>query len=135
MNRGYMRFGITPKITVAGKDSLDLYLDIQEGDVYTFGQIEIAGNYSTNDHVVRRELFSIPGEQFSRSAIQESIRRLAQSGRFSQYALGQGPGISIDEEKKQVNLRYEVEETSLPRPQLTGSIGQFGLILGVEPYV
>lgn len=132
MNRGYMRFGVAPRISVAGKDALDLYLDIQEGDVYTFGEIEIAGNYNIKDHVVRRELFSIPGEQFSRTAIQESIRRLAQSGRFSTYALSQGPALSIDEAKKQVNLRYQVEESSFPRPQLTGSIGQFGLVLGLN---
>ncbi len=132
MNRGYMRFNINPLLTVAGDDSLDLYLEIQEGDAYTFGDIEITGNLTTNDHVVRRELFSVPGEQFSRAAIQESLRRLVQTGRFSENSLARGPGISVNDAKKLVNLRYDVEESSFPRPQLTGSIGQFGLILGVN---
>lgn len=131
MNLGYMRFSVTPKVTVAGADSLNLVFDIQEGDAYTFGNIEITGNHTTNDHVVRRELYSIPGERFSRAAIQESIRRLMQSGHVSEQSLVQGPGISVDDEKKQVNLRYDIEENNFPRPQLTGSVGQFGLVLGV----
>lgn len=132
MNQGYMRFNIEPQIKVIGNDSLDLVIHMFEGNVYTFGEIEIAGNDITHDHVIRRELYSIPGAQFSRAAIQESIRRLMQTGYFSDYSVSQGPNISIDEERKRVNLRYELEEASFPRPQITGSIGQFGLVLGVN---
>ncbi|MFK7846321.1 MAG: outer membrane protein assembly factor BamA [Rhodothermales bacterium] len=131
MNLGYMRFSVEPKVSVTGTDSLNLIFDVQEGDAYSFGDIEITGNHTTNDHVVRRELFSIPGERFSRAAIQESIRRLMQAGLFSEQSISQGPGISVDDVKKEVNLRFEIEESNFPRPQLTGSIGQFGLVLGV----
>lgn len=132
LNLGYMRFDVQPSISVVGGDSLNLVFDIREGDAYTFGEIEIAGNYVTHDHVVRRELFSIPGERFSRAAIQESLRRLVQAGHFSEQSLSRGPGISVDDEKKLVNLRYEVEERTMPRPQITGSVGQFGLVLGLS---
>ena len=132
MNLGYMRFGVTPRISVAGEDSLDLYFELLEGDAYTFGEIEITGNHTTNDHVIRRELFSIPGERFSRSAIQESLRRLVQTGRFGDHSLLQGPAMTVDEAQKKVHLRYTVEETSFPRPQITGSLGQFGLVLGMN---
>lgn len=132
MNLGYMRFGVRPNISVVAGNKLDLVFEVQEGEPYIFGDIEITGNHTTNDHVVRRELYSIPGEQFSRAAIQESIRRLMQSGHVSQQTLSQGPGVTVDDENKRVHLRYEIEEANFPRPQITGSVGQFGLVLGVN---
>ncbi len=132
MNLGYMRFSIEPVIAIAGRDSLSLRLDVLEGQPYTFGEIEITGNHVTNDHVVRRELFSVPGERFSRAAIQESVRRLMQTGYFGDQSIRQGPGISIDDANKEVHLRYEIEEANFPMPQFTGTIGQFGLVLGVK---
>ncbi len=132
MNLGYMRFGVQPSITVVPGNKLDLVFEVQEGEPYIFGDIEITGNHTTNDHVVRRELYSIPGEQFSRAAIQESIRRLMQSGHVTQQSLAQGPGVTVDDENKRVNLRYDIEEANFPRPQITGSVGQFGLVLGVN---
>ncbi len=132
MNLGYMRFAVQPTITVVAGDKLDLAFEVTEGEPYVFGDIEITGNHTTNDHVVRRELYSIPGEQFSRAAIQESIRRLMQSGHVSQQTLRQGPGVIVDDENKRVNLRYDIEEANFPRPQITGSVGQFGLVLGVN---
>ena len=131
MNEGYMRFQAQPAITVSGGDSVELYLDLYEGGLYEFGDIEVAGNFMTRDHVVRRELFSIPGESFSRAAIQESVRRLVQTGYFSDLSLMQGPEISIDDEQRVVDLKYTVEEASSPKPQLTGTVGQFGLVLGL----
>ena len=130
-NDGYMRVQVQPTLVVVGKDSLDLFFDVTEGDRYDFGRIEIAGNTTTRDHVVRRELLSIPGETFSRQAIQESVRRLMQTGYFGTSSLSKGPGITIDDEKKNVDLTYTVEETAVPKPQLTGTFGPFGLVLGV----
>ena len=131
MNQGYMRFQARPKIVVVGADSLDVHITLFEGGEYDFGNIEVAGNAVTKDHVVRRELYSIPGEPFSRSAIQESMRRLMQTGYFSDTSIMRGPEIAVDDEANKVNVRYEVEETSFPRPQLSGTFSQFGLVMGV----
>lgn len=131
MNQGYMRFQARPSIIAVGDDSLDVHIALFEGDVYNFGTIEVAGNAVTKDHVVRRELYSIPGEPFSRSAIQESMRRLMQTGYFSDASIMRGPEMAVDDEAGEVNLRYEVEETSFPRPQLSGTFSQFGLVMGV----
>ena len=127
-NAGYMRFGVQPEITVDG-DSLDLKFDVFEGDVYSLGTVEIAGNVKTNDHVVRRELTTVPGRTFSRSQIQESIRRLMQLNYFTQESLAGGPGIDIREESKTVDLKYNLEETGTDQLELSGTWGRFGLIL------
>jgi outer membrane protein insertion porin family len=127
-NSGYMRFGVQPEISVDG-DSLDLKFDVFEGDVYSIGTVEIAGNVKTNDHVVRRELTTVPGRTFSRSQIQESIRRLMQLNYFTQESLAGGPGIDIREESKTVDLKYKLEETGTDQLELSGTWGRFGLIL------
>ena len=131
MNRGYMTFRVNPSLRVVEGDSLDLSIDIAEGDVYQFGAIEIAGNEKTKDHVVRRELYTIPGQTFSRDAIQESIRRLMQLNYFSQESLGGGPGIEIDEQQKLVDLTYSLEETGNDQLQLSGTWASYGLVLSL----
>ena len=129
MNRGYMRFNVQPTIAVVGRDSLDIHFDVREGDVYQFGHIDITGNTKTKEHVIRRELYTFPGQIFSRDTIQESIRRLSQLGYFTQESLGGGPSIDIDEESKTVGLTYSVAEQSSDEVELSGTVGGFGLIL------
>ncbi len=129
MDRGYMKFQPVPTIRVVEGDSLDITIAVREGDVYSFGDIQITGNTKTKDYVVRRELYTVPGRTFSRSAIQESIRRLMQLKYFSQKSLTQGPNISIDEKKKEVDLTYAVKETGSDQLQLSGTWGQFGVVL------
>ena len=127
-NSGYMRFGVEPQIVVDG-DSLDLKFEVFEGDVYKIGTVEIAGNTKTKDHVVRRELTTVPGRTFSRSQIQESIRRLIGLNYFTQESLAGGPGIDVREESKSVDLKYNLEETGTDQLELSGTWGRFGLIL------
>lgn len=129
MNRGYMRFNAEPSIKVVGGDSLDISFDVREGDVYEFGDIDIVGNTKTKEHVIRRELYTVPGQTFSRDAIQESIRRLSQLNYFTQESLGGGPTIDINEERKSVDLQYAVEEQSSDQLELSGTWGSFGLVL------
>ncbi|MFQ5568578.1 MAG: outer membrane protein assembly factor BamA [Rhodothermales bacterium] len=129
MNRGHMLFRVQPEVRVVEGDSLDLYFDMFEGDVFTFGEVAISGNSKTKEHVIRRELYTIPGQTFSRDAIQETIRRLSQLNYFDQESLGTGPGININEEKKSVDLAYKLEEVGSDQLELSGTYGRFGLVL------
>ena len=129
MDRGYLQFNAQPSIRVVGEDSLDIDIDIREGDTYDFGNITIAGNTKTKDHVVRRELYTVPGQTFSRSAIQESIRRLMQLNYFSQESLGAGPSLDVDDSERRVNLTYNLEEVGSDQLELSGTWGRFGLVL------
>ncbi len=129
MDRGYMRANVQPTVRVVGDDSLDITMDVQEGEVYNFGDIKITGNTKTKDYVIRRELYTVPGDRFSRSSIQESIRRLSQLEYFSKKSLSGGPDISVNEQKKEAELTYSVEETGSDQLQLSGTFGQFGLVL------
>lgn len=130
MDRGYMRANVQPTVRVAGEDSLDLEFDVREGDVYSFGDITISGNTKTNDYVIRRELYTVPGERFSRSAIQESIRRLSQLSYFSQQSLQGGPEVNVNEDEKTAELTYDVKEVGSDQLELSGTYSQqIGIIL------
>jgi len=129
MSTGYMGFRIDPKIRVIGKDSLDLEFEIIEGDVFTYGDVLIGGNTKTREHVVRRELTTIPGNTFNRDHIEESIRRLMQLNYFTVESLGAGPSVSVNEEKKTANIKYNLVEQGSDQLELSGTWGQFGLVL------
>ena len=129
MNRGYMLFRVEPEVRVVEGDSLDLHYDIYEGDIFEFGQIHIKGNSKTKEHVIRRELYTIPGQTFSREHIQETIRRISQLTYFDQEKLGAGPSIDLDNEAKKVDLTYNLEEVGSDQLELSGSYHRYGLIL------
>ncbi len=128
-NTGYMRFSVNPKIVVVSKDSLDLEFDLFEGDIYTYGVVDVGGNTKTREHVVRRELTTIPGNTFNRDQIQESVRRLIQLNYFTQESLAGGPSININPDKKTVDLKYDLVEQGSDQLELSGTWGQFGLVL------
>jgi len=129
MNRGHMLFRVQPEVRVVEGDSLDLNYDLYEGDIFSFGEISISGNDKTKEHVVRRELYTIPGQTFSRELIQETIRRLSQLKYFNQEKLGAGPSIDLDQENKKVDLIYNLEEVGSDQLELSGTYGRFGVIL------
>ena len=129
MNRGYMLFRVQPEVRVVEGDSLDLIFDVSEGEVFQFGEIDIKGNSKTKEHVIRRELYTMPGETFSRDAIQESMRRLSQLNYFDQESLAAGPNVAINEEDKEVDLTYRFDEVGSDQLELSGTYGQFGLVL------
>lgn len=130
-DRGYLRFNVDPSIVEAPGDSLDVTFEIVEGDVYEFGDVEIRGNTRTKDHVIRRQIRTVPGQTYSRQAIERSIRELIQLGYFDQQKLSEGPSVSIDEENKKVHLTYNLVETGGDQLELSGGWGGggYGLIL------
>ena len=128
-NRGYMRFNFQQSTQVVEGDSLDLVFDVFEGEVYDFGDINIAGNDKTKEHVIRRELYTIPGQTYSREAVMESIRRLSQLSYFDQEALAGGPSMEVNDATKTVEMTYNVEEVGGDQLELSGTWGRYGLIL------
>jgi outer membrane protein insertion porin family len=60
-------------------DSIDLEIRINEGPQATIKNVIIEGNDKTNEHVIRRELRTFPGDKFSRSDLIRSQREIAQS--------------------------------------------------------
>ncbi len=130
-DQGYLRFNIEPEIVEVPGDSLDLFFEITEGEVYEFGDVRIAGNTRTKEHVIRREIRTVPGQPFSRAAIQRSVRELATLNYFDPASFGNGPDVSVNDQDRTVDLVYKLAETSSDQLELSGGWGggNIGLIL------
>ena len=126
-DRGYYEFYVAPEIVEAPGDSLDVFLEVTEGEVYEFGEVRIAGNTRTKEHVIRRELRTVPGQPYSRQAIERSVRELATLNYFDPASFGAGPAINVDEEGKTVDLIYNLAETSSDQLELSGGYGGSGI--------
>ena len=91
MDDGYLFFQATPVEISVENDSIDLEIQIYEGAQATIDKVIIKGNTKTNEHVIRRELRTIPGNKFSRSDIIRSQREISSLGYFNPEAMGVMP--------------------------------------------
>ncbi|MHC1702664.1 MAG: outer membrane protein assembly factor BamA [Tenuifilaceae bacterium] len=121
MDDGYLFFQIDPVENNVERDSVDLEMRISEGDQATVNRVTLAGNTKTNEHVVRRELFTKPGDLFSKSEIQRSIRYLAQLGHFDPEKLDVKPEPNVADGT--VDLRYILEEKANDQFEISGGWG------------
>ena len=79
---GYLFSRLTPVEAKIDKDSIDLEIRIYEGDQAYLNNVIISGNTRTNEHIARRELYTLPGDLFSKDKIMRSIRQLGVLGPF-----------------------------------------------------
>jgi len=123
MDDGYLFFRVTPvEVAIAG-DSIDLEMRIYEGDQATIDQVLITGNDRTSDHVIRRELSTVPGQKFRRSDIIRTQQMLSSMGYFNPQKIGQE--IKPNPANSTVDIEWTLEEQSNDQIQLSGGWGGF----------
>ncbi len=88
---GYLFFQVDPIETAVYNDTIDYEIRLREGPQATIKNITISGNEKTKEHVIRREIRTLPGEKFSRSDLIRSNREIAQLGYFNQEKIGINP--------------------------------------------
>lgn len=124
---GYLFFSVEPKETGVYGDSIDLEIRISEGPQATIRNVIIEGNDKTHDHVIRRELRTLPGDKFSRSALIRSQREIANLGFFDPQATEVVP--IPNPQDGTVDISYKVAEKSADQIELSaGWGGQQGII-------
>jgi outer membrane protein insertion porin family len=130
MDDGYLFFRAEAVETAVYNDTIDHEIRIIEGPQATLKNIRIAGNEKTKEHVIRRELRTIPGEKFSRSDIIRSTRELAQLNFFNQEKIN--PGVVPNADDGTVDINWTVEEKSSDQLELSagwgGGIGLTGTL-------
>jgi len=83
-DNGYAKASIETKLKQNDKpNSFDLILDIKKNKRMYVNRIEIIGNHTTQDDVIRRELNLLEGQEFSQKTLDESIRKIKRLGYFS----------------------------------------------------
>ena len=86
LDDGYLFFNATPVEIAANDKKIDLEIRIFEGQQARINKIKVKGNTKTNDHVIMRELRTRPGDLFSQTDIQRSMRELSQMQYFNPEA-------------------------------------------------
>ncbi|MCB0507837.1 MAG: POTRA domain-containing protein [Chitinophagales bacterium] len=125
---GYLFFSINPVEVAVENDSIDLEIRINEGPQATIRNVIIEGNDKTNEHVIRRELRTYPGDKFSRSALIRSQREIANLGFFDPQATQVLPIPNPADGT--VDIKYIVKEKSADQVELSAGWGgkESGLI-------
>jgi outer membrane protein insertion porin family len=118
LDNGYLTFRPEVVERRVGTDSIDVVVRISEGQQASIRYVSIEGNTKTKDKVIRRELFTRPGDTFSKQAIIRSLRTLANLNYFNPEKLR--PDVQpVD--ATTVDVTYDVEER--PSDTFNASVG------------
>lgn len=123
MDDGYLYYNCRSIEKSIEGDSIDIEMRIFEGKQATINKIILNGNTKTSDHVVLRELFTLPGQKFSKTEIINTQRQLSQLGYFDAEKIGINP-IPHPEDGT-VDIEYTVEEKPSDQIELSGGWGGF----------
>ena len=127
MDDGYLFFQINPVEVAVEGDSIDIEMRIYEGEQATINEVRIIGNDRTRDHVIRRELMTIPGRKFSRTDIIRTQQQLGTLGYFEPTTIDPRPIPNMADGT--VDIEWHLEERSSDQIELSGGWGgQFGFV-------
>jgi outer membrane protein insertion porin family len=121
MDDGYLFFRVEPIETAVYNDTIDHEIRIAEGPQARIKNVTIAGNDKTKDHVIRRELRTVPGELFSRADLIRSQRELANLNYFNQETIN--PGVVPNADDGTVDINWKLEEKSSDQLELSAGWG------------
>lgn len=123
MDYGYLFFQVDPVETGIRGDTIDYEIRMREGPQATIKEVRIAGNEKTNEHVIRRELRTIPGEKFSRADLIRSQREISNLGFFNPEKVGINPIPNVQDGT--VDIDYTVEEKANDQLELSAGWGGY----------
>ncbi len=127
MDDGYLFFSVTPVEVAVEGDSIDIEMRMYEGEQATIRNVIIKGNDRTRDHVIRRELSTVPGDKFSRYNIIRTSQRLSSLGYFDPEQISPIPIPNPADGT--VDIEWDLVERSSDQIELSGGWGgQFGFI-------
>ncbi|WP_242929480.1 outer membrane protein assembly factor BamA [Pontibacter vulgaris] len=133
-NDGYLFFNIDPVEVNVDGDSIDIEMRMTEGPQATINKVTVSGNTKTSDHVILREVRTLPGQKYSRDDLIRSRNELAALGYFDPETIGLNPIPNPAEGT--VDINYSVVER--PNDQISlsggwggpiGAVGTVGLTL------
>ena len=122
-DQGYLTSQIDPAEIIIGKDSIDLEVRVFEGKQFTINNVGISGNMRLDDEVIRRELYTRPGELYNQSLLFQTIRTLGSMGHFTAEAIAPDiqPVVNSDE---LVDINWPLEEIASDQFQIAGRLGR-----------
>ena len=120
---------------IDGHPVVDVTIRIQEGEQYFVNRITIAGNHTTHDHVIRRELQLVERGVFNTAGLKHSVRRLNQLGFFEPLDEEQAIGIEKTEgADNEVDLTIDLTETNLNQLTFGAGVSQYDGFFGTVSF-
>ncbi len=119
-NEGYLMSQIEPAETIINPDSIDIEVKVFEGKQFTINEVGITGNQRVDDEVIRRELYTRPGELYNRALLMQTIRTLGSMGHFNPEAIM--PDIK-PVSNELVNVNWPLEEQASDQFNIAGGWG------------
>jgi outer membrane protein insertion porin family len=128
-SRGYIYWFADPEYHEVGDHRVDVDVKLYEGDKFYLGRLEVKGNSTTRDKVIRREFALDEGAVMNMEAIKKSLQKLQQLGYFK---IAEEPDFSVRAADKKVDVVIKGTEASKNEVQfgagysaLDGFFGQF----------
>lgn len=121
LDNGYLSYNAEIEEKVVDGNKLDLTIKIVENNQFKFGLVSFEGNDKTQEKVLRREMYTIPGDYFNRGNVKRSMQQLNALNYFNPEKLNQDLALEND---SVVNIKYMVQERS--SDQFNASVGYSG---------
>lgn len=127
LDHGYLFSNITPVEVKIEGDSIDVEMRVFEGAKAKINKVYVMGNDRTNDHVIMREIRTLPGQYFSRAELIRTQRELSQLGYFDPEQVSPTPLPNPADET--VDIEWSVVERPSDQIELSGGWGgTFGFV-------
>lgn len=124
MDDGYLFFNMQMVETGVIGDSIDVEVRMNEGPQARVAKVTWEGNSKTSDKVILREIRTKPGDIFSRSEIQRTMRDLAALNLFNPEKFNVNPKPNPADGT--VDIHYILEEKPSDQIELSGGWGGSG---------
>ncbi|WP_224757833.1 outer membrane protein assembly factor BamA [Alistipes sp. CHKCI003] len=121
-NEGYLMSQIDPSEIIVGPDSIDLEIKVFEGKPFTINEVNISGNNRVDDEVIRRELYTRPGELYNRALLMQTLRMLNSMGHFNAESL-MPEILPVPMSNDLVDIGFPLEETASDQFNIAGGWG------------
>ncbi len=111
-NRGYLEFTIeSTQVAISpDKDEVYITINVSEGAQYTVGNVQIAGELVVSEPELRRLLQVKPGDVFSRSRMQSSVKNMSERLGIDGYAFANVNAVpELDRVKNSVAFTFYVD--------------------------
>jgi len=123
---GYINFIPSPQQDFdEEKRIVNLTVDIDEGKQYSVGRIQIAGNTTTRDKVIRREIQLTEGSVFNSRLVDDARLRLNQLGYFEEIK-EEDAKVDPNPNEPKVNVTLKVQEKGRNTIGFNGGVSGIG---------
>ncbi len=128
---GYIDAVPEPDFNPTPDGKIDLTINVDEGKQFFVRRIDFAGNTTTRDKVIRRELLIDEGDMYNTRLWELSVLRLNQLGYFEALKENEAATINRDTKNNTVDITVKVKERGKNSVSLNGGVsGISGSFIG-----